>query len=153
MIVNLMASEVWSDADINMRVQAIIRYQVTQEDEMKAARLDRKPSKDSTDIAFIAGVDAVITSAVAEGRQARTDMTLLDQVLRLEQATIRLSSPVIEPELDDQGNVTNQVIIDVDTAVRTKYQDMIDTASTEVKSLFDLRNPVLETIGVSNEPI
>ena len=144
MIVNLMASEVWSDADINMRVQAIIRYQVTQEDEMKAARLDRKPSKDSTDIAFIAGVDAVIASAVAEGRQARTDMTLLDQVLRLEQATVRLSSPVIEPE-DDQGNVTNQVIIDVDTAVRTKYQDMIDTASTEVRALFDLRNPVLET--------
>ena len=145
MIVNLMASEVWSDADINMRVQAIIRYQVTQEDEMKAARLDRKPSKDSTDIAFIASVDAVITSAVAEGRQARTGMILLDQVLRLEQATARLSHPVIEPELDDQGNVTNQLIIDVDTAVRTKYQDMIDTASTEVRALFDLRNPVLET--------
>ena len=72
-------------------------------------------------------------------------MNLLNQVLRLEQATVRLSSPVIEPELDDQGNITNQVIIDVDTAVRTKYQDTIDTASTEVRALFDLRNPVLET--------
>ena len=143
MIVNLMASEVWSDADINMRVQAIIRYQVTQEDEMKAARLDRKPSKDSTDIAFIAGVDAVIASAVAEGRQARTDMTLLDEVLLLEQAKLRLACPSLDVELDDQGNVTNQAIIDVDLEIRTKAQATLDSASTAAKTLLELRNPTV----------
>lgn len=143
MIVNLMASDVWSESDISLRVQVIIRYEVTAEDELKAARLSRKPSKSLEDSVFISFVDAVITDAIEQGRQARADMDLLTQVLLLEKVTRRLDMPVIDPILDDHGLVINQAIIAYDLIERSNAEALIDAGTTEAWSLFDTRNPLV----------
>lgn len=85
--VNLMASAVWTDADISARVQALIRGAVSAEDELKAARLSRKTAATADDSAFVERVDGVIAAAVEQGREARADMALLREVLALEAGT------------------------------------------------------------------
>lgn len=120
--VNLMASDVWSDADINNRVQAIIRGQFSAEDELKAARLARKSDANADDLAFVAAVDAVIVEAVEEGRQARADNALLVAVLAYEDAA-RIVATSEDPD-------------EIDAA-----QAVIDAATDEVKALVAERNP------------
>jgi hypothetical protein len=144
MIVDLMASDVWSSLDIANKVQALIRSKVSETDELKAARLARKNPMTEADQAFVTYCDTSIAEALAQGKQAVTDMALLAQVLELERATARLALPVIEPELDEDGLVWNQEVIDADTATRAEYQAVIDAGSAEAKALFDLRNPYVE---------
>jgi hypothetical protein len=141
MIVNLMASDVWSSLDIANKVQALIRSRVSETDELKAARLARKNPMSASDQAFVTYCDTVITEALAQGKQAVTDMVLLAQVIELERAAARLAMPVIEPELDENEVVWNQEVIDADTATRAEYQALLDAGSVEAKALFDLRNP------------
>ena len=147
MIVDLMASDVWSSINISNRVQAIIRSKLSENDELKAARLARKKPMTAEDTAFVEACDKIIVEALAEGKQALTDMLLLAQVLELERATARLALPLLEPELDEDGLVWNQEVIDADTATRAEYQAVLDTGSVDAKALFDLRNPVIETEG------
>ena len=143
--VNLYANDRWSDLDINRRVQALIRTMFTQEDELKAARLDRKAVKSDADTAFIASVDSAVTAALAEGVAARADMALLTQALNIEECMRIVAIPIVEPVLDDQGAVTNQERIDFETTIRANCQLQIDAASPEVLALVALRNPVPET--------
>lgn len=135
--VDMYANDVWSQADIDNKVQAMIRSRYSENDELKAARLARS----GDDPAFVAAVDEWIASCVAEGRHARDDMTLLLQVFDVEAAERRLSLPVVEPELDEQGNVINQEAIDQDTAEREVAQAVIDVASPEVMQWVDTRRP------------
>lgn len=88
--VNLMASDLWTDADISSRVQALIRAEVSAEDELKAARLSRKAAPSASESAFVGRVDGVIAAAVEQGRQARADMVLLLEVLALEAGTLAM---------------------------------------------------------------
>lgn len=90
--VNMMASDIWTEADISSRVQALIRAEVSAEDELKAARLSRKAAPSASESAFVERVDGVIASAVEQGRQARADMALLLEVLALEAGTLAMES-------------------------------------------------------------
>lgn len=138
--VNLLANDVWSEIDIGRKVQAIIRSRFSQEDELKAARLDRQDVKTDADAVFIASVDSAISSALEEGRAARADMALLNKALAIEECKRILSLPEVEPILDEQGNVTNQRVIDATETVRASCQANVDSASTDVMDLVALRN-------------
>lgn len=135
--IDLMASDVWSATDIDNKVQALIRSRYSQNDELKAARLAR--SGDDAD--FVAAVDGWIAHCVQEGRDARADMALLLQVLDLEVAHRRLLLPVLEPEVDEAGNVLNQEALEQDAAERAAAQVVMDAGSAEALALFELRNP------------
>lgn len=113
--VNLMGNDVWSEADIGNKVQALIRHRYSAEDELKAARLSRKGDATPEEQSFVASVDAVVEAAVAEGRQARLDNALLVEVLAYEVATNRLAQYRLadgKPEVtreeqsrDEEGNL------------------------------------------------
>jgi len=135
--INLMANDVWSGADIDAKVQALIRSRYSENDELKAARLARS----GDDPGFVAAVDGWIAECVEEGRDARQDMALLTEVLGMEDAARRLARPVVEPEHDDEGNVTNQDAIDQDNAERAAAQAVLDAASPEAQELYAERNP------------
>jgi hypothetical protein len=139
--INMMANDVWTDADIDNRVRALIRSKVSAEDELKAARLARAASRSADDTAFIEFVDASIQAAVDEGRAASADMALLRQVFDVEAAMRRVAMPVVEPVIDDDGNVTNQDAIDADQEERATAQLVIDAASPEAAELIEQRNP------------
>jgi hypothetical protein len=139
--VNLMASDVWSSADIDSKVQALIRSRYSADDELKASRLARKPDQSESDLAFVAGLDDWIASCVQQGIDARADSAVLSEVLLVEAAARRLAMPLVEPELDEEGEVTNQDAIDADLAQRAEAQAVMDNASPEAKALYDLRNP------------
>jgi hypothetical protein len=135
--VDMMANDVWSNADIDAKVQAMIRSRYSENDELKAARLTR--SGDGSD--FVAAVDSWISQCVAEGRDARDDMALLLQVFDVENAQRRLDQPVLEPEYDEENNVTNQDALDQDAAERDAAQDVIDNASPEAMAVVEQRKP------------
>lgn len=135
--IDMMANDVWSSADIDAKVQAMIRSRYSDNDELKAARL----SRNGDDPTFVAAVDSWVASCVQEGRQSRDDMALLLQVFDVEAAERRLALPVVEPEVDEEGNITNQEAIDQDTAERAVAQIVVDNASPEVQYWVDLRRP------------
>lgn len=139
--IEMMASDVWSSADIDNKVQALIRSRYSAQDELKASRLARTPNPSETEAAFVVSVDSWIADCVAEGRAARADMALLAQVLELEVLKRRLGMPLVELVLDEEETITNQDALDVDAAERAAAQALLDAASPEAKELFDLRNP------------
>jgi hypothetical protein len=145
--VDLMGSIVWTSADIDAKVQALIRSRVSESDELKAARLQRM----GNDPLFVASVDEWISQCVKQGRQARADMVLLHQVLDMEIAARRLAQPVVEPEYDEQGNVINQEAIDLDMLERGEAQYVLDHASPEARELYDKRNPPIEPEEAHND--
>jgi hypothetical protein len=140
--VDMMASDVWSSADIDNKVQALIRSRYSAQDELKASRLARTPNPSETDAAFVASVDAWIAECVAEGRAARADMLVLAQVLDMEVAKRRLDIPQLEPVLDEEDATTNQAEIDADESERADAQAVLDGAPPDVRAWFDLRNPL-----------
>lgn len=135
--IDMMANDVWSQADIDNKVQAMIRSRYSDNDELKAARLARSGG----DPAFVAALDEWIASCVAEGRQARDDMTLLLQVFDVEAAERRLALPVVEPELDEQGNIVNMEALAQDQNERDAAEAVVDDASPEVMQWVDARRP------------
>ena len=108
------------------------------------ARLARKGDATPDELAFVASVDAVVESAVAEGRQARLDNAMLVDVIKLEAANSRLSLPIVEPEVDEEGNIVNQEAVNNDTTERDQAQAVVDSASEEAKELYLKRNPVFD---------
>ena len=138
--VNLMASDIWSDADINIRVQAIIRGRFSAEDEMKAARLTRKPDASVDDLAFVADVDQVIESAINEGQQARIDNKLLIETLKYEQSVLRLEryrlsegKPSVTGErvvIDEDGNEVIETYI-IESEVPAIHEFIVDESGEE----------------------
>ena len=88
--IDLKANDVWSEGDIERRVNAIIRSKVTAEDELKAARLSRGEMDESA-TAFVSLVDEFIRNAIQEGRAAKADMTILKEVFVYEAAETRLA--------------------------------------------------------------
>jgi outer membrane protein assembly factor BamA len=149
--VDLMANDIWSDTDINNKVQALIRSQYSEQDELKASRLARNSDISANDLLFIANLDAWISSCVNEGRNARSDMQLLLQVISLEQAQARLSQPEVQPELDEEGNVLNQQQLDEDKQAREQAQAVLDGATADTWALYLQRNPVVEVVEEPEE--
>jgi hypothetical protein len=138
--VDMMANNVWSNADIDNKVRALIRSRYSSDDELKVSRLARKTNASENEVAFVTNVDAWIASCVQEGADARADSLLLSEVMLMEEAYRRLAMPAVEPLFDEEFVVINQEAIDADIAQRADAQAVIDNASIEATALYDQRN-------------
>lgn len=154
--INLLANDIWSDADITRRTEAMVRTEFSAEAE---TILNRKVAGISLsqytptpeDLAEMARFRAVVDAAQAAGVAARADMVLLSQTLvyeaakkRLAKTTLqdawdRLQLPEVEPIVDQEtGEVLNQAEVDQDKAERATAQQivqphLITIPSTEVE--------------------
>lgn len=144
--IDMMANDVWSDADITNRTEAMVRAAVPVAEELV---LNRKiqgaalgeytlTAEDQAQMAVLAQAGL---EAQQEGIAARHDMLVLREVFEVEKAEQRLSLPVVEPILDEEGNVTNQAEIDADAAERAAAQERIDVADDEVMGWVEARRP------------
>ena len=134
--IDLMANDIWSDADITRRTESMIRSQFSLDDE---TILDRKVlgislgtyTPNEKDLADIERYNAVAVDAQLEGVAARNDMALLLKVFPLEDAQRRLDKislqfawdrlqlPVVEP-IYENGLLLNQEEIEKDEAERNE---------------------------------
>lgn len=148
--IDLMANDIWSDADITRRTEAMVRSEFSLEAE---TILNRKvagislgqysPTPD--DLAEMARFKSVVDAAHDEGVAARADMALLLQVFPLEEAQRRLDRPL-------PGEEATEDEIAADAAERAAAQAVIDAASPEATALFDLRNPPMPEPEPEAEP-
>jgi len=144
--VNLMASDVWSGADIDSKVQALLRSRYSENDELKASRLARMGS----DADFVAAVDAWIAECVQQGREARADMDLLSKVLAHEQAAasakqaheaaLAWNEALVAATLDPE---TGEVIAELDETQLQEVPDLLadPVPGDEIHDLWLARNP------------
>lgn len=138
--VNLMASDIWSEADITNRTEALIASEFSP---VAVAILNRKATGaalgqyqlSAEDAAEIARYAEVSERAQEMGKQAMEDMALLRVVLDVEKATRRLEQPLADAEAADQA------AIDADLAERSVAQAVVDAASPAALALIQLRNP------------
>lgn len=145
--INMMANDVWTEADIIRRTEAMIRSECSPELE---AVINRKATGAAlgayvlteSDAAEMNRYAAVSAAAKTAGDEARADMALLLlQVFPVEAAERRLAQPVVEPELDEEGVTTNQDAIDQDTAERAAAQAVVDAASPAAMHWVEERRP------------
>ena len=145
-IVNLMASDLWSEADITNRTEAMLRAQFSLIDEqvlnrkVTGAQLGIYQLTDA-DKAQVAAFAAATVASREAGDAARADMVTLRQILDVEAAQRRLAEPEVQPEIDEQGQVVNQDAVDADVAERAAAQAVVDAASPEVMEWVLKRNP------------
>jgi hypothetical protein len=145
--IDLMANDVWSNHDIDNRVQALIRSRYTQQDELKASRLTRTTNTSQEEIAWISDVDTWIATCIQSGRDARQDMNLLLEVFLIETAERRLEQPLVEAIVDEKQEedlITNQKELDQDLLEREEATLIVSEATIEVMELVRLRNPIPE---------
>ena len=138
--VDLMASDIWSDADITNRTEAVIASEFSPNE---VAILNRKATGaalgqyqlNPEEVAQIARYAEAGEIARQAGIQARADMQLLKEVLAVESAITRLKQPELDPETSDEAEV------EADIAEREAAQLVIDSASAEAIALVELRSP------------
>lgn len=123
--INLLANDVWSDADMLRRTESMIRSEFSQEAETilnrKAVGMALGTYTPSTEeVAEMERYTTVVEAARVELQAAQADMALLTQVFELEKADrIMKQMPLsealtiidsVKPEedLDEFGNVVNQ---------------------------------------------
>lgn len=131
--INLMANDIWSDADITRRTEAMLRTEFSQEAE---TILNRKVlgmslgtyTPTAQDQLDMARYNETALAAQAAGVAARADMALLSQTLVYEAAMRRLAKDPIPDDIQDE-------------AERADAQTLIDEAPQEVVDLYALRNP------------
>ena len=141
--INLLANDIWPDADITRRTEAMVRTEFSQEAETilnrKVAGISLNQYTPTTeDLAEMARFRTVVDAAQAAGVAARADMALLSQTFvyeaakkRLAQTTLqdawdRLQLPEVEPILDEEtGEVVNQAEVDQDKAERATAQQIV----------------------------
>lgn len=154
--VNLMANDVWSEADIVRRTEAMIRSEFSVDAE---TILNRKVSgmalgayqPSAADLAEIARYNATAHGAQVAGAKARADMALLLQVFAIEAAARRLGQPIVAPEFPEEGSPLDPLLAEgvalnadavaQDEAERAEAQAVIGAASEEARALFQIRNP------------
>lgn len=139
----MMADDVWTDADITRRTEAMIRSEFPLEAETV---LNRKVlgmslgtyTPSDADLIEIARYNEVALAAQAAGLAARADMALLCRVFPLEDAQRRLDrllltaawdrlqQPTVDPVWDEEtGEVLNATIIAQDEAERTAASALV----------------------------
>ena len=132
--INLLADDVWSEADIVNRTEAMIASEFPVN---AVAILNRKVtasaigqySLSAADQAEVAHYAAVSNAAAASGNAARADMIKLQAALDYERAQARLAHAVVPGDT-------------VDIAERAAAQAVISAASADTLALVALRNPV-----------
>ena len=151
--INLMASDVWSDADIKSRLHAEIRSTIGElaETELNRALQGKmmglhvlSVSEQASLTLFKTTTDQVAVLGIA----ARADMLLLNGVLALEAARTRLKLPAVTTPATvttsgPDGSTLTVVnpAIAKDASARTAAQLQVDSASPQVLSLALLRTP------------
>ena len=144
--IDLMASDVWSEADIIRRTEAMVRQYFSADAEkiinrkLQGAALGQY-ALSAEEMAEVARFNEVVFEARAAGDAARADMAVLNEVLTVEPAFLRLRQPELEPEFGEDGQVLNQDALDQDTADRMAAQALVDVASVQVLDLLIRRNP------------
>lgn len=134
--IDMMANDVWSDADITNRTEAMVRAQVSVADELVLNRKVQGAAlgqyqltpEDEAQMALLAQAGF---AAQQEGIAARADMALLLRVLAVEAAIQVLA----DPEASEEGIAF--------------AQERVDAADEEVMSWVDARRPVVESDGDS----
>lgn len=144
--VDLKACDIWSEADIIRRTEALIRSEFPAEAE---TILNRKVLGATTgayiltaaEEAELARYRAVTLAAQAEGLAARADMALLREVLALEQAQRRLDRPALEAAEDgaDDAPPPDPAALEADAAERAAAQAVWDAATPEALRLLEQR--------------
>jgi hypothetical protein len=135
--INLMANDIWPDADITRRTEAMVRSEFSLEAE---TILNRKVAGISLnqytptpeDLAEMARFKVVVDAAQGEGVLARADMALLIQVFPLEDAQRRLDKPLPPEDATDEEKAQ-------DADERAAAQAVIDGAPQNVRDLFEAR--------------
>lgn len=136
--IDMMSNDVWSDADITTRTEAMVRAVMPMQDELV---LNRKvqgaalgeytlTEQDQVDMARLAQAGF---QAQQMGIAARADMALLLRVMEAEKALSRLDRPEVAP--DDET-------FEVDQTERSAAQDVIGEASEEVLWWVEKRRPI-----------
>jgi len=156
--IDLTSDKVWTDDQINRRLQAVIRSRVSQDDEMKAARLGRKASKTATDKAFIKSVDDHISASISEAKVIAADNALLRSVVAHEQAVARLAEPRLDPLAKDadgtllypewvstERTLANPLLV-ADSLKRRYAQENLDAATPETLALVAKRKAARDAI-------
>lgn len=144
--VDMLANHVWTDAEITNRTEAMVRSVMPLVDELVLNRKVQGAAlgqytltpEDQADMERLAAAGMAAQQA---GIEARYDMLVLREVWLVEEAEKRLSLPVIEPILDEEGNVTNQDEIDADTTGRVAAQERIDVSDEDVMRWVEARRP------------
>lgn len=137
--INLMANDVWSEADIKARLHAEIRSSIS---EMVETELNRALQGLALGLHALSTSEQEVlqlfkaeTNRVALlGVTARADMALLTEVLALEAAKVRLAEPVVDPLAEPEA-------VALDAQERQCAQIAADAASPQARALFLLRNP------------
>ncbi|UUZ68072.1 hypothetical protein LP416_27795 [Polaromonas sp. P2-4] len=146
--IDLMKSDVWSEADIKARLHAEIRSEVSEfaETELNRALQGLAMGLHQLTTAEQAGLarfKACTDRVAALGLAARADMALLADTLKVEAAQRRLALPVLAPVSEgDPPVVANQTAVDADTGERTAAQAVVMAASPAALELVAQRNPV-----------
>ncbi len=151
--INLMASNVWSAADIVRRTEAELHGQVSKMDELILSRkmigfslgLMIPTAEEAAELTLY---EMAAYQAQESGIAARADMLLLQSVLDHEAALRRLAlapvtKPVTFPALDAAGvpiTIANPALA-VDASERRAAQDLLDVAGDDTLALVALRNP------------
>lgn len=149
----MMANDVWSDADITARTEAMVRSVMSLADELVLNRKVQGAAlgqytltvQDQADMERLAQAGF---AAQQEGIAARADMAMLLQVIKVEAAEKRLSLPVVEPILEEEGNITNQADLDADAAERAAAELVMDFAgdNEDVMRWVEARRPHVDLL-------
>lgn len=136
--VDLLSSDVWSEADIVRRTEALVRSEFSRDAETILVRKVQGVALgvplSAEDEAEVAAFRAVLLAAQAAGVEARADMVRLQAVLDHEAALGRLVLPAIEGDAED-------------AVERGAAQALVDGASAETLALYALRHPEPEPEG------
>lgn len=151
--IDMMANDVWSDADITARTEAMVRSVMSLADELVLNRKVQGAAlgqytltvQDQADMERLAQAGF---AAQQEGIAARADMAMLLQVIKVEAAEKRLSLPVVEPILEEEGNITNQADLDADAAERAAAELVMDFAgdNEDVMRWVEARRPHVDLL-------
>lgn len=151
--INLMANDVWSDADITNRTEAMVRSEFSATTE---GIINRKVSgaglgaytltlADQAEIGYFA---QVTQAAAMAGMAAKADMILLQSALDYEAAQERLAQlPITEPAtvtITDTDGATTEApnpAIAADAEERAAAQAVLDAVFVYTLELVALRNP------------
>lgn len=150
--VDLLASDVWSEADIVNRTEAMIASEFPP---AAAAILNRKVTGQTLgqytltadEQVELARYAAVSEAARAAGEAARDDMALLQSALEVEAAQRRLALPVFDGPATVSMEIDGMVVEEPNPAVqqdadeRTAAQAVISGATSTTMDLVALRSP------------
>ena len=148
--VNLLGNDLWSEADIVNRTEAMVRSQFSATDETIINRYISGvafgvPLTD-WQLALVLSFKTCVLAAQEEAFKAVADMALLTEAIEVQAALKTLSADPVAQILGEGEEVLNQVELDADAAARAVAQAVVDTASEDAVTLANLRIEAVEGV-------